>query len=348
MSYGLIFSENYVKISLKEKLTEEYMKNKKPPFCITNTILSLVSEISELLGSLTTTKALSNSPNLRRTNRIKTIHGSLAIEQNSMTLDQVTALLNGKRVLAPPKDIKEVTNAYEIYNRLSELDPYSEEHLLLAHRIMTGGLLEESGEFRSRPVGVVDKDGNIIHFGTLPQYVPQLTQELLNWAKTSEVPILIKACVFHYEFELIHPFADGNGRIGRLWHTLLLSTWNPLFAWLPIESIIYGNQEKYYEAINRSNAEGESTAFIEFMLTVIKTALEEAISSTSGNQNKMDDRRELIINFLNAEPFIKNADVRALLNVSPATANRILSRFTNEGLLKKERKNGHWAYSLNK
>lgn len=251
------------------------MRNKKPPFEITTAILSDVATISELVGSIGSTQNLSTNPTLRRQNRIRTIYSSLAIEQNTLSLEQVTAVLSGKRVLAPPKDIAEVQNAYEIYDHLSELNPYSVEDLLLAHRVMMRDLVSEAGMFRSRPVGVVDSEGNILHFGTLPQYVPDLVEELLQWTEESPLPLLIKSCVFHYEFEVIHPFADGNGRIGRLWHTLLLSQWNPLFAWLPVESIIHDHQQEYYDAINRSNALGEGTPFLEFMLGVIKEALQE-------------------------------------------------------------------------
>lgn len=251
------------------------MRNKKPPFEITTAILSDVATISELVGSIGSTQNLSTNPTLRRQNRIKTIYSSLAIEQNTLSLEQVTAVLSGKRVLAPPKDIAEVQNAYEIYDHLSELNPYSVEDLLLAHRVMMRDLVSEAGMFRSRPVGVVDSEGNILHFGTLPQYVPGLVEELLQWTEESPLPLLIKSCVFHYEFEVIHPFADGNGRIGRLWHTLLLSQWNPLFAWLPVESIIHDHQQEYYDAINHSNALGEGTPFLEFMLGVIKEALQE-------------------------------------------------------------------------
>ena len=194
------------------------MRNQKPPFEITNQIIDYVAEIAELVGRLTASPLLSTNPTLRRANRIRTIHGSLAIEQNTLSLEQVTAVLNGKHVLATPKDIAEVKNAYEIYERLDELDPYSVDDLLTAHSIMTRGLVDESGVFRSRPVGVVDSEGHVLHFGTLPQYVPDLVMELLDWAKTSGVHMLIRSCVFHYELELIHPFADGNGRVGRLWH----------------------------------------------------------------------------------------------------------------------------------
>ena len=326
------------------------MRNKKPPFEITNTIINYVVEIAELVGRLASSKQLSTNPTLRRTNRIRTIHGSLAIEQNTLSLEQVTAVLNGKQVLAPPKDIAEVKNAYEIYERLDELDPYSVDDLLTAHGIMTGGLVEESGTFRTRPVGVVDSEGHVLHFGTLPQYVPDLVMELLDWTETSEVHMLIRSCVFHYEFELIHPFADGNGRVGRLWHTLLLSKWNPAFAWLPVESIIHDCQQEYYTAINASNDAGESTVFIEFMLSAIKASLIDAINTSDGMSDGPMDKAAMrwkqIEKFLETHPYIMNADIRALCGVSAATANRILAGFASERKLVKYRESGHWAYIL--
>ena len=324
------------------------MRNKKPPFEITNQIIDHVGEIAELMGRLTAASPLSANPTLRRANRIRTIHGSLAIEQNTLSLEQVTAVLNGKHVLAPPKDIAEVKNAYEIYDLLDELDPYSVDDLLLAHGIMTRGLVEESGMFRSRPVGVVDSEGHVLHFGTLPQYVPDLVLELLDWVKTSDVHILIRSCVFHYELELIHPFADGNGRVGRLWHTLLLSKWNPAFAWLPVESIIHDCQPEYYAAINSSNDAGESTVFIEFMLSAIKASLIEAINASDemsdGKMDKSTLRWRKIEEFLKTHDYIMNADVRELCGVSAATANRILATFTAEGKIVKYFNNGHWVY----
>ena len=324
------------------------MRNQKPPFEITNTMIHQIAEIAELVGKLTSTKQLSANPTLRRTNRIRTIHGSLAIEQNTLSLEQVTAVLNGKQVLAPPKDIAEVKNAYEIYERLDALDPYSVDDLLTAHSVLTRGLVEESGMFRTKPVGVVDQDGHVLHLGTLPRYVPDLVMELLDWVKNSDVHMLIRSCVFHYEFELIHPFADGNGRLGRLWHTLLLSKWNPVFAWLPVESMIYARQQKYYEAINAANAVGESTPFIEFMLSTIKASLIDAINvsdeTSDGKMDKTALRWKLIEEFLQTHEYIMNADVRELCGVSAATANRILAGFVSERILVRYREGGHWAY----
>jgi len=257
-------------------------------------------------------------------------------------------VLNGKQVLAPPKDIAEVKNAYEIYEQLEELDPYSMDDLLTAHGIMTRGLVEESGIFRSSPVGVVDQEGHVLHFGTLPQYVPELIMELLDWVKNSDVHMLIRSCVFHYEFELIHPFADGNGRVGRLWHTLLLSKWNPAFAWLPVESMIHDRQQEYYAAINASNDAGESTEFVEFMLSTIKASLIDAIKTrdemSDGKMDKAAMRWKLIEEFLQTHDYIMNADVRELCGVSAATANRTLAEFSTEGKLTRFRERGHWAY----
>ena len=328
------------------------MRNKKPPFEITNQMIDYIAEIAELVGNLNVTNRLTANPTLRRSNRIRTIHGSLAIEQNTLSLEQVTAVLNGKRVLAPPKDIAEVKNAYEIYERLDELDPYSVDDLLIAHGIMTRGLVEESGMFRTRPVGVVDSEGHVLHFGTLPQYVPDLVMELLEWAKTSEVHMLIRSCVFHYELELIHPFADGNGRVGRLWHTLLLSKWNPLFAWLPVESIIHDRQQEYYDAINASNDAGESTPFIGFMLSAIKASLIEAINlndeMSDGKIDKTTLRWNKIQEYLQTHDYIMNADVRELCGVSAATANRILVSLARKDKLAKYHEDGHWVYRISK
>ena len=323
----------------------------KPPFQITNRIIDYVAEISELVGGLSHAGHLSTNPALRRANRIRTVHGSLAIEQNTLTLEQVTAVLGGKHVLAPPKDIAEVKNAFEIYERLDELDPYSVDDLLKAHGVLTRGLLEESGVFRTRPVGVVDQKGNILHFGTLPQYVPGLVGELLEWAKKSDLHMLIRSCVLHYELELIHPFADGNGRIGRLWHTLMLSKWNPAFAYLPVESVIYAHQGDYYAAINASNDAGESTAFIEFMLSAIKASLMEAVDMSDGMSDAAVDKASFrwskIESYLKTHPYIMNANVRELCSVSAATANRILSGLAEEGKLVKCREGGHWVYRIN-
>lgn len=321
------------------------MKQKDPPFEITAEILTSITEIAELVGRISSANFLSANPVLRRSNRIRTIYGSLAIEQNSLSIEQITAVLNGKTVLAPPKDIAEVQNAYEIYEHLDSLDPYSIDVLLSAHGVLMRGLAEEAGSFRSRPVGVVNPQGEVLHFGTLPDYVPGLVHDLLEWTRDSDYPMLLKSCVFHYEFELIHPFTDGNGRLGRLWHTLLLSKWNPVFAWLPVESIVHDRQQEYYEAINRSNSEGKSTKFIVFMLSAIKSSITVAISMSD---EMMDDKEshqwKMVQAHLEQHGDVQNADVCRLLGVSSATATRFLRAWVQDGRLVRCRKGKVWAY----
>ncbi|MBR1732050.1 MAG: Fic family protein [Ruminococcus sp.] len=232
---------------------------------------------------------------------------------------------------------------------MDSLNPYNVDDLLYAHSVMLRGLVDEAGYFRQKPVGVVDSNGKIIHFGTLPDYIPKLVNELLEWVKQSDLHILIKSCVFHYEFELIHPFLDGNGRMGRLWHTLLLSKWNSFFAWIPIESVIHNRQSEYYTAINISNHNADSTAFIEFMLETIKTALLELNNNGKVNtSNRTADRKREIVDHLTQYKCISNKDVRELLSVSSSTANRLLSSMVDEGFIIKIRNGKTWAYKLSK
>ena len=334
---------------------DDSMGSYQPPFTITPEILSLAVEIGELIGRISGTAGLSPSPVLRRTNRILSVYSSLAIEQNTLTLDQVTAVLNGKRVIAPPKDIAEVQNAYEIYERLNELNPFAVEDLLKAHGVMVRGLTDEPGQFRSGNVGVVDAEGRVLHFGTLPEYVPGLICQLMDWVKDSPVPMLIKSCVFHYEFKLIHPFADGNGRIGRLWHTLLLSRWQPLFAWLPVESIIHDRQADYYSAINVSNHAANSTAFVTFMLEAIKAALTAAIEANTQTvstaeiiavQTAPENRWRTVEAWLQERGQIRNSDLQQMFGVSTATASRLLRDWSAAGKLSKKRVGSYWSYVL--
>ena len=324
--------------------------HKDPPFEITPEILSYVADISELVGKIGVTDHLSANPTLRRENRIRTIHGSLAIEQNTLSIEQVTAVINGKRVIAPLKDIAEVKNAYDIYERMDELDPYSVDDLLMAHGIMMRGLISEAGVFRSGSVGVVDRDGRILHFGTLPNYVPGLVSDLLEWARESKLPMLIKSCVLHYEFELIHPFADGNGRTGRLWHTLMLSKWNPMFAWLPVESIVHDRQREYYAAINTSNNNSSSTEFITFMLSAIKSSIIEASNvideMSDENTSPKEKRWKIVQDYLRKNANVKNADICRMLKVSSATANRLLREWSESGKLERYRDGHTWAYRI--
>ena len=314
-------------------------KELSPPFKITNEILNFVYEIGELVGKISAEKEFEKNLILRRENRIKTIYSSLAIEQNTLTLGQVTDVINGKRVLAPPKDIKEVQNAYEIYERLDELNENSVKDLLLAHKIMTSELIKESGRFRSKNAGVYQGD-KLIHMGTLPEYIPELINNLFLWLKNSKEHPLIKAAVFHYEFEFIHPFQDGNGRIGRLWHSLILSKWKKIFAWLPVESLVQKYQKEYYIAINNSNRNGESTEFILFMLRIINETLIELIETekmtdklTGKMTDKNEERTKLVIKYLNQNNSINNKDAKNLLDISEATARRFLNKLVKENIL---------------
>ena len=314
-------------------------KELSPPFKITNDILNLVYEIGELVGKISAEKEFEKNLTLRRENRIKTIYSSLAIEQNTLTLEQVTDVINGKRVLAPLKDIKEVQNAYEIYERLDELNENSMKDLLLAHKIMTSELIKESGRFRSKNAGVYQGD-KLIHMGTLPEYIPELINNLFLWLKNSKEHPLIKAAVFHYEFEFIHPFQDGNGRIGRLWHSLILSKWKKFFAWLPIESLVQKYQKEYYIIINNSNKDGESTEFILFMLEIIKETLIELVETQKMTDKVIDkmtdknkERVKLLMKYLGQNDSISNKEAQSLLGISEATARRFLNSLVKENLL---------------
>ncbi len=311
-------------------------KELSPPFKITNDILNFIYEIGELVGKISAEKEFEKNLTLRRENRIKTIYSSLAIEQNTLTLEQVTDVINGKRVLAPLKDIKEVQNAYEIYERIDELDENSVNDLLLAHKIMTSELLiKESGRFRSKNAGLYQGD-KLIHMGTLPEYIPELINNLFLWLKNSKEHPLIKAAVFHYEFEFIHPFQDGNGRIGRLWHSLILSKWKKIFAWLPIESLVQKYQKEYYIAINNSNRNGESTEFILFMLRIINKTLIELVENkkmTDKMTDKNKERIKALIKYLGQNDSISNKEAQSLLGISEATAKRFLNNLVKENLL---------------
>ena len=248
----------------------------KPPFTITNAMLSYVSSISEKIGRITATSNLETKPHLRRNNKIKSIHSSLKIEANSLTLGQVRDVINGKVVLGEQKEIQEVKNAYAAYEHLSKIDPYSIRHLKQFHGIMAKYLVEEAGEFRSGEEGVFNGD-QCIFMAPPARLIPQLMNELFEWMKESqgEVHPLILSSVFHYEFVFIHPFSDGNGRMARLWHTAILAKWKPVFEFIPIESQIEKFQDEYYEVIAKCHIAGESTLFIEFMLSQIDRILDD-------------------------------------------------------------------------
>ncbi|MBD5452975.1 MAG: Fic family protein [Lachnospiraceae bacterium] len=334
----------------------------KPPFTMTDNITNLIIEVGELTGRITVNDELSINPKLRRENRIKTIHSSLAIEQNIMSLAQVSDVLDGKRVLAPPQDIREVKNAYEAYEELQRMNLYSIKDLLKAHKFMMNGLIPEAGTFRSKGVGVYAGE-QLIHAGTPAQYVPELMRELFDWLKTSKLHPLVKSCIFHYEFEFIHPFMDGNGRVGRLWHSLILQKWKSFFAWLPVETLIYENQTEYYRVLNQSNTNGESTAFVEFMLQMIRDALYEIIKGQEDKEelssnindgingsindgikvmNKNIESKILLL--LQDNPYMTAENLADILRKSKRQVERKLSALKAEGKLERigANKNGYW------
>lgn len=273
-----------------------------PPYEITDEMLELVSEIMENLGKLSGVNELEKLPRLRRVSRIKSIHSSLAIENNTLSIEQVTDVINGKRVLAPQKDIEEVHNAFNAYEKLSEINPYSIDDLLKIHGIMMNDLVKEAGMLRSGQVGVYNQDGNVVHLAPPADFVPQQLGQLFDWVKNSNANMLIKSSVFHYEFEFIHPFNDGNGRTGRLWQTALLASWKPIFAWIPIESIIKDNQEDYYNAITLSTSQGKSNIFIEFMLDVINKAIKDIITDTRNHYNHINNQIAELMKVIESYP----------------------------------------------
>ena len=262
----------------------------KPPFTITNEILSRVASISEKIGQITATSNLEARPHLRKNNRIKSIHSSLKIEANSLSLGQVRDVINGRTVLGEQKEIQEVKNAYAAYKKISEIDPYSIKDLKKFHSIMTKYVVEESGEFCHGEEGVFNGD-QCIFMAPPARFVPQLMDNLFLWMKEAQSSVhpLILGSVVHYEFVFIHPFSDGNGRMARLWHTVILSKWKPVFEYVPLESQIEKFHDDYYDAIAKCHSDGSSTIFIEFMLTQIDKILDEISIQVSENSELLSE-----------------------------------------------------------
>jgi len=317
----------------------------KPPFTMTEDITNLVIEIGELTGIITLKENMPANPILRRENRIRSIHSSLSIEQNTLTVEQVSNVINGKRVLGPPQDIREVQNAYEAYELLTRLNPYSIKDLLKAHKIMMGDLVKEAGLFRSKGVGVYAGD-DLIHAGTPPQYVPELISELFAWLKESSLHPLIRSCIFHYEFEFIHPFSDGNGRIGRLWHTLILSKWKVFFLWLPIETLMKERQEHYYIALNAANTSGESTVFVHFMLCVIRDTLKELVTPPTESSQKDDyeTNEEKVVLLLSQNGKLSAKSLANEIGISERQVERIVKNLKASGRIQRigANRSGYW------
>ncbi|HOW51015.1 MAG TPA: Fic family protein [bacterium] len=266
----------------------------RPPYKLTPALLHLVAEIAERIGHYAALDASALSPRLRKNNRLRSIHASLAIENNTLSLEQVTAVIEGRHVIGLPHEIQEVRNAYAAYERLSDWQATSRDDLLAAHALMMNGLVDRPGEFRSGSVGVF-KGKELIHLAPAADRVPQLMEDLFSWLKDTDEHPLVASSVFHYEFEFIHPFPDGNGRLGRLWQTLILSGWKPLLAFLPVETVIHDRQEEYYRMLAMADAQGDATPFVEFMLGALRSAIEQATTNNTGGTKSAPSRHQVEI-----------------------------------------------------
>lgn len=304
----------------------------KPPYKITSEILHLISSISQKIGEVNANYLIKNNPQLRKQNQIKMIHSSLSIEGNTLTEDQITAILENKRVLGSQKDILEVVNALKVYDKLHTLRFSNEKDYLKAHKILMSGLIENSGKYRSKGVGIL-KGSKIEHIAPPSENVPYLMRDLFSYLKDNSELSLIKSCVFHYEMEFIHPFMDGNGRMGRLWQTLILMKEFALFEFLPFETLISKNQKKYYQALAQSDKEGHSTKFIVYMLGIIDDSLSELLTNSVQKLTQKD--RILIFLENTEEEFTRKNYMKKFSEISSATASRDLKTALDMGLIKK-------------
>ena len=329
-----------------------YLEHYVPPFSITNQMLTLVAQIAEKTGRVTGYRSFETKPHLRRNNRIRSIHSSLAIEANSLSLDEVKSVISGKAVIGPQKEIQEVKNAYQAYEKLSDLDPYNIKNLLYAHKLMMDGLVKESGAFRKGNVGVY-ADDKLVHPGSPAKLVPELMHQLMDWLKKSKYHPLVKSCIFHYEFEFIHPFADGNGRTGRLWQSLILRQWKDIFAWLPVETLVHRNQQAYYDALHQSNLVGHSTQFVTFMLTMIRDALMDLHRAQMHDGNSdvainvalnVVTNEDKLLALLKQDGSLTAKEMAASLNITYRQVQRIIAKLKDDNKLIRHgaNKNGYW------
>lgn len=317
------------------------MAKYQPPFSLTPEILTLVANIAEQVGRLSVQAELAQSLRLRRLNRIRAIQGSLAIEGNTLTEEQITAILDGKRVLAPLRDIQEAQNAIQAYEQLPHWQPHKEEDLLAAHAQLTHLLQADAGQYRQGGVGVMAGDA-VVHMAPPANRVGVLMGQLLNWLKETNLHPLISSSVFHYEFEFIHPFSDGNGRLGRLWQTLILSRWNPLFAHIPVESLVHTDQADYYRAIQQSTATTDCAPFIHFMLKAIAAALDDVAGKGSGKSSVKSSGKILVL--IQGKPTISAPELAEQLGISARAVEKHLANLKAAGKLRRigGAKGGHW------
>lgn len=273
----------------------------EPPHSLTPAMLALVAGIATEAGRLGAREGTDKVLRLRRENRIRTIHSSLAIENNTLTLEQVASVIQGKRVLGKAREIQEVKNAFAAYEAMPSWNPTAIKDLLAAHRMLMDGLLDNAGCFRGRAVGIA-QGKRIVHLAPPADRVPGLMKDLLAWLRRTDAHPLVASCVFHYELEFIHPFADGNGRIGRLWQTLILSRWDPLFAYIPVETVIRERQADYYKVLAACDKAGNSTAFVEFLLSALLTALRETAAATDQVADQVSDQVRALLGCLGRGP----------------------------------------------
>ena len=308
----------------------------KPPFTLTNQMLSLCISITEKIGRINNYQSLKRMPILRKNNKIKSIHSSLAIEANSLSLTQVKDVIDGKIVIGPKKEIQEVKNAHNLYNMFDQLNCFNEKDLLKAHGILTYLIDEESGRYRNHPEGVFDGD-KVIFVAPPENMVPTLMKDLFEWLKNdNETPLLIKSCVFHYEFVFIHPFGDGNGRMARFWQNLLLSNWNSVFEYIPLESQIYKFQSEYYNKIDICHKKGNSNEFIEFILLMLNEILDEVLVSTQKESRHISEQVNKLLSVMEDEiPYSAN-ELLLLLNIKSKETLRktYLNPALENGLIK--------------
>ncbi len=304
----------------------------KPPYEITTQILKYITSISEKIGEVNAKYLIKTNPTLRKQNQIKTIHSSLSIEGNTLTEEQITAILENKRVVGPEKDILEALNAFEVYKNINKLKPESEKDFLKAHQLLLQKLIKDSGTYRKQSVGIV-KGSKVEHIAPPFENVPYLMKDLFEYLKDENEITLIKSCVFHYEMEFIHPFIDGNGRMGRLWQTLILMQDYPIFEFLPFETLISKNQKEYYNALSVSDKEGKSTKFIEYMLKIIEDSLIELLKN-SIKQLTDNDRMILFLENQNTD-FTRKHYMNYFKDISSATASRDLKNAVEKGIISK-------------
>lgn len=317
----------------------------KPPYDITSTILKLISSISEKIGEVNANYLNKPSPKLRKQNKIKTIHSSLSMEGNTLTEEQITALIENKRIIGPKKDINEVLNAIGLYENLNKINPYSEKHFLNAHKDLMTGLVDNPGEYRKEGVGII-KGSNVEHLAPNSERVAHLMKDLFNYLKDKEELSLIKSCVFHYEMEFIHPFIDGNGRMGRLWQTIILVQEYPIFEFLPFETLISQTQGDYYKALSVSDKSGKSTAFIEYMLGVIDRSISDILDFNS--RVLTESERLLYFASLNIEMFTRKDYMNVFKGISSATASRDLKRGVEINVIEKRGEKNKTTYKIKK